>query len=172
MTVWTNDDDLKVNFGTREGTPTKAGQRGGVNHPYHIFEADIDLTDVGASAAALDNTVKIPQNAVLVKAEIQVLVEPTGTSAALDIGLMDLDGSERDYDGIIDGVTEAGLDDTVGATYVFEPDVAPDTGAVGALMGVFAAVSEPCYVSAMYTGAAFTAGRIVVRVYYTMPLSS
>ena len=169
MSTWTNDDGLKVKFGTTEATPTKAGMFGDVVRPYHIFEADIDLADVTSSAVSLDDTVRIPTGARLCKAEITVLTEPTGTSAALDVGLMQLDGTEEDYDGIIDGITEAGMDDTVGATYVFEPDVSPDTGAVGARMGIAAGVTEPCTVSVMYTGAAFTAGRVLFRLYYLIP---
>lgn len=172
MASWTNDDGLKVKLGVTEATPTKTGSYGGVAAPYNCVEADLDLADLAATATSLDDTVKFPTGAVIEKVELVVLEIADGASATLDIGLMQLDGTEENYDGLVDGATEAALDDTEGATYEYYAGSSSVAGgAAGTVIGDFNGVSEPCTLSAMYVTAAFTAGRVKIRVFYTNPLA-
>jgi hypothetical protein len=167
-TDWTNSDGLRVYFGTNEGKVSPGGEYGTMTDGgVHVLEFDLDCTDYAASSNnILDYTIKVPTNAIILKASVTVLVVPDG-GTSFDFGLMKMDGTELNYDGIIDGVTEAGLDDTEGATYVFEPDVSPDTGAVGAMVGDLNGVTEEGYPSITVAGT-FTAGRLLYRIYYSM----
>lgn len=164
--VWTNSDGLRVPFHRELGTTTKAGEFATpANGDQHVAEISIsDLTTLATGAAVMDHFVIIPAGARIEKVEIITTTAATsGGSAVLNVGLQRLDGStEIDYDGLIAAAALATFN-AVGETVSVTQG---GTGA-GALVGTTIGATYPGKVTADYDTAAFTAGAIKVKIYYS-----
>lgn len=162
--VWTNSDGLIVKFHRELGTVTKAGEFGTVSDgDQHVTELSISaMTALGTSAAVQDQHVVLPSGARIEKVEIITTTACTsGGSAVLNIGLQRLDRStELDYDGLVAALALASFN-AAGETYTMTAGV---TGA-GALVGT--ALANAGVLTADYDTAAFTAGAIKVKIYWS-----
>jgi hypothetical protein len=125
-----------------------------------------DMTDLGTTAAIQDYNVVVPKNARIEKVEVITQTAVTsGGSATLNVGLKRTDNStELDYDGLVAALALASFNSagetvalTVGST------------SAGALIGTTLAYNG--YLTVDYDTAAFTAGAIRVRVYFTRDLA-
>lgn len=168
--VWYNSDGLRVEFGTELGTPGKGGH---YRHdgPLHVLElknitlASLvdDATTVvdGFAQGILDYNNVIPTGALIEKVEVLPIVAATGTNAVLDIGVVDKDfTSNDDDDALVIALAQTALT-PVGtiATYI------QGTSGHGVLVGEV--TTKPLYVTASYDTAAFTAGAVTIRIYYS-----
>jgi len=164
MGTWTNNDGLKIYYGTDEATAGTGGEFANTDGNKHLVEVRIaamtSLTD--STQNILDDRVVIPKNARIEYVEILTTTAVTsGGSAVLDLGLQRLDRStELDYDGLLADAPIADYN-AVGETKRYQSGV---TGA-GALMGTV--LANPGYLVATYDTAAFTAGAVSIRIAYS-----
>lgn len=164
MGTWMNNDGLFIKYGDDEGRAGRGGQYADSGEPgQNVVELDITLTSLGTAAAIQSDVAFIPSGARITKVEIYTTTAATsGGSAVLNIGLQRRDRStELDYDGLIAAAALATFN-AVGETVAV--NTAGQT-AVGALVGT--TLSNSGYITADYDTAAFTAGVVKVRVYWT-----
>lgn len=161
--TWTNSDGLLVKFNSTAGTVGTGGEYE-MDGPLRVTEVKISLTGLATSAAVLDQHVIIPSGARIERIElINETAATSGGSAALNVGLQRLDRStELDYDGL---VAAAALS-TFNSAGEYN-SITPGGTAAGALMGT--TLSYPGVITADYDTAAFTAGKVIVRVYWFSP---
>lgn len=164
--VWNNSDGLIVKFHRELGTVTKAGEFGTVaDGDQHVVEMSLNpLTALTTTAGTVqDQHVIIPANARIEKVEIITVTAATsGGAATLDFGLQRLDRTtELDYDGLIAAAALTTID-TIGETTVLTKG---STGA-GALVGTTIGSNAGVLV-ARYNTAAFTAGALKIKVYWS-----
>lgn len=167
---WLNNDGLYVKLGKEEGASAKGGEYP-VRGPLKCVEVKIDLVaDAAATTAAIVGSVTgtagilIPGGVRI--EEVEVVVETAATSggaATLDVGFVDTDHSTvLDDDGLIAALALTSID-AAGEKTVLRVG---STGA-GAMIGT--TLSSPGYISVAYNTAVYTAGKVVVRVYYYNP---
>ncbi len=164
---WLNDDGLSVFFGRSEGAVSITGELNTLG-PVHCVSVTIDLDSLPTVASGdeqlQDDTLVIPQGALIEKVEILVTEETAGTNANLDIGLVKLDRStELDFNGILTAGDDFNGGTDLGALYTY----VKGTTDAGALVG--AVTAFPGLITASAETADFTAGVIKVRVYYSIP---
>lgn len=162
MGKWMNSDGLYVKYGTDEGTPTTAGTFPTMVSGQHVTELRIPaLTALTATAAIIADTTVIPSGATIAKVEVVAETAATsGGSAALNIGLSRLDRStELDYDGFVAAMALTAIDAT-GETTV----LTKGSSGAGALVGT--KLANAGVLTADYDTAVYTAGELVVRVYW------
>ena len=166
MPIVTNADGLTIKLGVSEGAPGVAGEYedgiGGVR----ILEFAVDLADAGASPTVFDENVLFDKGWLIEKVQVETTVAVTGTNATLNIGLQKTDRStELDYNGL---GTAAGLTQTALASVGTVLEYVKGTSNAGALVGTV--LAENGVLTLDYDTAAFTAGRISVRVFFSVPL--
>lgn len=156
-TSWTNPDGLVQYYGTRDVENDRTNV---LNSPGPIVtvQAMFTYADTVAPTAADTGQVFVPANAFIVDAYWQTYTAWVG-GTSWDVGLVDINGSNGDADGLWDGLPIASVN-AIGET-------APGTIATygGALVGAVAGVgANDLYLKVAATGT-FTAGaaRIVVR---------
>ncbi len=165
--TWRNADGLVVRFGKSAqldavvGKPTQFGVE-------QVFEAEIVWDRLPAFTADEAHgmiyggypNAAIPAGALIKSATLQATTAFAGTSATLSLGLVKVDGTEIDNDGLFDALAQTALD-TVGES---------NTG-TGALVGTKLAFDS--YLWATVQTATFTAGvaRLSV-VYYKPPIDA
>ncbi len=167
MAYWYNADGLDVPFGPTEGTSGRAGEYR-TNTGVRLIEVAVNLIDVGSTDGGtyLDHNVVVPKGALIEKVEVVTDVAVTGSGATLNLGLKRTDQTtELDYNGL---GTAAALTTTAMATKGTILTYILGTSNAGALVGT--ALSNNGLLVADYDTAAFTAGRITVRIYYSFPL--
>lgn len=170
-TNWMNNDGLYIRFGSNEATAGRAGEYN-VGGPLHWVEATVNLVDLPtATELILSDTVTIPNGSRIEKVTISVQTAATsGGSATLDIGLIDQDRvTELDYNGFVADLALADMSD-LGALIEFMngADSTPAGETTdGALVGT--TLTNTGYLTASASTAVFTAGVIVVRVYFYKP---
>ena len=170
MAKWINSDGLQVRFGTEEGVNKGVGEYNLLG-PSHITEITLELADCPSTGAGgvISDSVNIPAGAFIEKVWTQVVVETTGTNANLDLGLAYQHATthaitELDYNGLLAAadVFNAGTDIGLITEY------SVGTTEVGALVGTTLATTNNRYLlTANYDTAAFTAGTLLIRVYWT-----
>lgn len=156
---WRNADGLNVWFGTAEGQAQNSGE---VRSPgdLRIVEAVITLTDLTSSAAFIDTHVTIPTGARIEQVEIVTLTAATsGGSATLNIGLKGTDESTNVSDTALVNAAALTTHDTAGEKTTLT------VGSTGAGTSIGAVTSSKNYITAKYGTAAYTAGKVLVRVY-------
>lgn len=164
--TWMNSDGLYLKTGTQEAVLSAGGAYRNDGN-YHVVEVTIhDMTDLGTSAAILDDVTFVPKGARIEK--VQLVTETactSGGSAVLNVGLQRRDRStELDYDGLIAAAALSTFN-AAGETL----DLILGATGVGALVGTTLAYNG--YLTADYDTAAFTAGKVVIRVYYRFPVT-
>lgn len=161
MGTWKNNDGLYIKFDRNAAEAGKAGEFRN-DGPYHVLEVVLDdMTELGTSAAIIDDNCTLPKNARIEKVELitETAVTSSG-SGTLNVGLIRTDRTtELDYDGLI--AAEAVADfNAAGETVTYTAGAS----SAGALIGTTTA--NPGLLTADYDTADFTAGKVVIRVYY------
>ena len=162
MSTWHNSDGLFIRFGTKEAEVGVAGEYR-TPGPQRMVELTIGaLTALGTGAAIQDDTALIPKGARIERVEVITTTQATsGGSAVLNIGLIRTDRStELDYDGLVAALPLASFN-AAGETFSATAGVTYG----GALLGT--TLANNGLLTADYDTAAFTAGAIKVRVYFS-----
>lgn len=164
--TWMNSDGLYLKTGTQEAVLSTAGEYRN-DGPQHVVEVTIyDMTVLGTASAIMDDVTFVPKNARIDKVDVITDTVCTGTNAVMNVGLTRRDRSTAiDADGLVAAIPVTSLDGagettslTAGATYA------------GALIGT--TLANNGYIAADYDTAAFTAGKVTIRVYYRFPVTN
>lgn len=155
---WLNADGLYQKYGTSKADVETAGEYKtfGSNR---VIECVLDLTTLGTSPAIISDNLRFPITQQIELVEVFTETAATGTGAVLNVGLIKADRSTQlDYDGLVAGLPLTSVDTigekttlNVGSTYA------------GALIGT-ATTDVGAYLCADYDTAAFTAGKVRIRV--------
>lgn len=164
---WTNPDGLTIYFDGEEAQLANGGE-------YKTFDlsrvedVEVDLTTLTTTAAVVSRSV-FPWGKTLDKVEIIADVAATsGGSATLDVGFRRVTaGTDVDDDGAVAALPLANINVT-GETNVLTAGVTY----AGALVGTVVEADESCYITASYNTAAFTAGRIRIRLFWSKKTST
>ncbi|MDE2102790.1 MAG: hypothetical protein KGL39_36435 [Patescibacteria group bacterium] len=155
---WRNADGLDVWFGPAEGRSGLGGEEltYGDNR---VLQFVLTLTDLTSSAVAIDEHFELPKGAFIEEVDLVVLTGATGTGATLNIGLLKNDDTTNVSDtALVSAVAQTSL--TAGAVLKI---VSGGTGA-GSSIGTTTPTDLATVVTAKYATAAFTAGKVLVRV--------
>lgn len=155
---WRNSDGLNVWFGTSEGVAQSAGEVR-TNGDSRVIEQIITLTDLTTTAQYIDTHVTIPTGARIEQVEVLALTAATsGGSATLSIGLKGTDESTNVSDAaLVSALALTSIDGTGEKTTL-------TLGSTGAGTSIGAVTSTKNHITAKYTTAAFTAGKVIIRV--------
>ena len=159
---WYNSDGLYIKYGTEEAGAGTAGEYLTVG-PQQMVELTIPaMTALTTTGVIQDYNTIVPKNARIEKVELITTTACTsGGSATLDIGLIRTDTTTAyDDDGFIIAAALT-THDAAGETTVFTVG----STAAGAFIGT--TLANNGYLVASYNTAAYTAGAIKVRIYYT-----
>lgn len=167
---WYNADGLYIKFGVEEATPGKVAnyRTAGPQQMLEIYLDETTLKGLSATAGAtvLDYNAVLPKNARIEK--VEVIAQKAATSsgaAALNIGLIRTDlSTELDYNGLVAALALTAIDAAGETTSL----VVGSSGA-GALIGT--TLANNGYLVADYDTAAYTAGELRIRVYFTRDLT-
>lgn len=165
---WINSDGLKVYFGTDQARAQRGGEYSVLNGGRHVVEVVIDLTTLSTTnqTIVVDNVI-IPNGAFIETVTVNATVAATSSgNGTIDIGLVDQDFStEIDFNGLVAAMVKGSVDLigeantlTAGVTYA------------GALVGT--KITNSGYLVANLNTAAYQAGKIVVRIFYSTPLAA
>lgn len=165
MAEWINNDGLRIQIGVSEAEVTRSGEQA-MNDGRRIFETVIDLANLGSSTALLEDTRTTVLPSGLRIDEIQVINETAATSggsATLNLGLVRQDATTTyDADGFLAAAPLADFN-LAGETLIYRIGT---TGA-GAFIGT--TLANAGFLVADYDTAAFTAGRLLVRIIGHVP---
>lgn len=156
---WRNADGLDVWFGTAEGQSGLGGEQVTLGDN-RVQEFVLTLTDLTSSAQYLDEHFELPKGAFIEQVELVVLTAATGSSSTLSIGLSESDDSTNISDTALVSALALSSINTAG------DKVTLNVGSTSVGSSVGTALSVNGLVTAKYGTAAFTAGKIAVRVYY------
>lgn len=167
MGQWINSDGLVVRLGTTEAEVTRWGQISDGGSTL-IWEGSIDLVNLGSASAILEDAqdVVFPSGIMTFEVTVGTEIAATGTGATLNLGLIKQDrtsvGSATGF------LSAAPLTDfaTVGSLKKYAVGV---TG-IGGYAGV--STTYAGVLCADYDTAAFTAGRIWIRIAAEVPRPS
>lgn len=162
---WINADGLLVKFGTEEGQTTSNGEYR-TTGPLRMVEYTLDLTTLGSSATVISYHSLIEKNARIEKVEIEVFTAATsGGSATLNIGV-----KKTDYSTDV-GTADVGLVSALALSNINTAGqlVTLTAGSSGAGGLIGTTPGQVGVLTVKYGTAAFTAGRIAVRVYWSNP---
>ena len=162
--TWVNSDGLTVRFGLEQAAVAKVGRVSTAGEDQQVV-ALINGVDVPSTDAPLSIYTGIPQNAVIVNAELYVTTAFAGTNATLDIGLWSDDGDGTytvvDKDGLFAQIATTALDTLNGAD-----DYAVGAGALVGTRPTAVTGGRDFLISCAYNTAAFTAGVATLVVTY------
>lgn len=158
---WLNSDGLYVKYGTEEATPGILGEYRSTG-PLRQFEIILNLTTLASTDTILDYTTFLPKDAFIEKVEIETKTSSTsGGSATLSVGLYKSDSTTAiSATGLVSDLALA----TIGNAGTLTTLTLGSTGA-GAKIG--STPGFPAFISAKYGTAAFTAGVVAIRVYWS-----
>lgn len=165
--TWTNADGLYLKTGTDEGALSNAGAFRN-DGPYHVAELTLfDLTDLGTARTIFDDVTIFPKGARVERVDIVTETAVTSSgSGVLNVGLVRTDRSTTyDDDGFIAALPVASFN-AVGETVSFTAGVQYG----GAFLGT--TLANAGLFVADYDTADFTAGKVVIRVYYRFPVTN
>ncbi len=155
---WYNNDGLYVKFGTEEATAAVLGEvrTSAVNRE---LVATIDLTALASTDTILDFSTYLPSDAFIEAVTVETLVSATsGGSATLSVGLYKSDTSTAiSATAIVAAMTLSAIDNA-GTRNILT------LGSTGAGAKIGSTPGFPALVSAKYGTAAFTAGKVSVRI--------
>lgn len=167
MATWTNADGLTIYYGADAATLGNGGEYKTFDRS-RVIDVEIDLTTLTANPAVISR-VHFPHGKTLDKVEVITDVAATsGGSAVLNVGFYKTDGTTAvDADGAVAALPVANINVagetntlTAGVTYA------------GALVGTVVEADEVTVISADYDTAAFTAGRVRLRFYWSKKTST
>lgn len=157
---WSNQDGLQVYFGTTEGTAGLGGEYKNIG-PTRIQEFTLLLTDLTTNAQYLDQHFELPKGALLEQVEVETLVAATsGGAATLNIGLKQSDQVTNISDTAVVNALALASFSTVGTKLVL------NVGSTGAGSSIGVALTVNGLLTAKWGTAAFTAGKVIVRLVY------
>lgn len=161
-TNWHNSDQLYIKFGPNEATPAKVGSLKTFG-PVRTIEFTLLLTALTDAAAIVDDHIKLPKYAQVETIEIVNEVAATsGGSATLRIGQIDADrASNGDDDSFVADAALATFNAAGERNLIV-------SGGTGAGVGFGPIFSKSVYLTASYETAAFTAGKLKVRLNYRL----
>ena len=164
--VWMDNTGLRQEYGLEQVIPQVAGEYKTFG-PQRLIELKLDLTTMVTTPGTMINgtsSVFFPAGFTIDRVEVEATVAATGSSSTLNLGLVRTDTTtEIDFDGILALAPLANMD-TTGETVTYSKGV---TGA-GALVGTTVG-SNPGYLVANWGTAAFSAGVVTIRIYYSKP---
>lgn len=179
MTVWTNNDGLKVKFGKDEAALVTGGAFNMGGTALNVVELKVAGTNVSSTAGTIPGRsdgvigLTIPSGVMLASVELfaERAVTSAGGNATLSVGLKKNDDTEYDYDGLVaaldvDSATDGTGLGTIGNRIV----ITQGSTGNGALLGTV--TTQEGYLCLNYATEALTAGVIVVRVSYYRPHST
>lgn len=164
MAIWNNADGLRIKIGGSEANVTQGGE---YNHTgfWHEIEVRFNATTLVAGSALLEPGIIIPRGARI--DEVEVVAETpvtSGGAATLNVGLIRLDNTTPiAATGLVAGLALANLSSS-GEKTVLRPEVT----SAGSLVGT--TLANPGRFVADYDTAAYTAGAILVRVRFYVPI--
>lgn len=158
---WYNSDGILVKYGTEEATPSTAGHYV-TTGPQRMAEFDVTLTGLADAAAIADDYIVLPEGALIEKIDVVVKTAATsGGSAVLDVGIIDLDRSSNgDDDALIAALALTSID-AIGDVVELIQGGTSHGASVGTVL------TGPVLVTASYDTAAFTAGVVSIRIFYS-----
>jgi len=177
--VWTNNDNLRVKFGTEEATLTTGGDFNMGGTPLNVAELKVLGNTVTSVAGTIPGRslgtegILIPKGVILASVELfaEAAVTSAGGSATLDIGLKKVDDTQLDYDGLVVSLdVDSATDGTGLGTIGNRIFLTQGSTANGALLGTI--TTDAGYLCLNYAGEAITGGVIVIRVSYYRPHST
>ena len=168
-TNWFNSDGLLVKYGTNEATPGVAGTfgEGGNVGNLMILEVRLPLlTSLTAVDTIQEESVFLPKNIRVEKVEVVADVAATsGGAATLSVGLVKTDRTTVvGANALLNAVALADINAT-GNIKTYSVGVA----GVGTLVGAATVGTTQAYLTARWTGAAYTAGAVTVRIFFKNP---
>lgn len=166
--TWDNSDGLHVYFGKSEAVVTRGGEFE-LTTGRHLTEVFLDLTALAADANEyiIADNVTIPNGALIETVELMVTKVTAGTNATLDLGLVDQDRStEIDFDGLLTNSTTTWHTGVIGTIVTYDTN----TSGNGALVGT--KLTNTGLLTASWDTAAFTAGTLRIRIYWSVPLAA
>lgn len=160
---WMDNTGLYQEWGVEQATNSKGGEYRN-NGNLREIELKINLATLTESETILDNNITMPSGVRIAGIKVQT-VTAAATGAAIDLGLIRTDRTtEVDYDGLLAAFPTA----TMNAANETSNFTVPNTAEAGALVGT--TTSNPAHFTCSRTTAtAFTAGQIIVTVYYFRP---
>lgn len=162
--VWFNPDGLYQKFQRDAGLVTTGAVQVEATGGRTVIELVIDATTLTSVAGTVifDNIVFPKEGWV---EQVQTIVDvacSTASSPTFDLGLVQLDRTtEIDFNGFVAAAAATTLDE-INETTTYNKV----TGAGGALLGTD--VAHPGYICANYNTAAFTTGKIRVKIFYRL----
>lgn len=164
---WKNADGLNVYFNKSKGEATRWGEEDVPGTNKRMTQGTIDLTLLSATDSTIvAENVVLPKGALIEQIEIITLKESTGVNSNLNLGLIKLDDTAYDLDGLLAAGDDFNGGTDLGKVYSY---VVGTTDA-GAVVGTV--LTEACRIVAGADTAVFTAGIIQVRITWERPLTT
>jgi hypothetical protein len=162
MGTWLDPDGLFRKIGTDKATPNKAGEYKTYGGMRTIEILNLDLTTLTTTPVIISDQTFYPKLKVDSVEVLTNTAATTGTSAALDIGLIQTDRTTVvDADGILDSLAVTAIS-AAGEKTITSGD--PAAGGVGAFAAT--APTVPGYITAATSTGTFTAGNVTIRIHY------
>lgn len=162
--TWVNSDGLTVRFGNEQAAVAKTGRVSTAGEDQQLVVL-INGVDVPTADAPISIYSGIPQNAIILSAELYVTTAFVGAGATLDVGLWSDDGDGTytvvDDDGLIAALATTSMDTLNGAD-----DYQTGGGALVGLRPTAVTGGRDFLVSYGYNTAAFTAGVATLVIKY------
>lgn len=162
MGTWMNNDGLFIKLGTSEAAQGVAGEyrTGG---PTRMDEVTLTMTSLTTGPAIVDDNVFLPAGARIEKVEVVTTTASTGATAVLNVGLMRTDRSTVTAAGGLVAAMPLATVDTAGETTVLT------VGATSAGTLIGTTLANVNYICADWDTAAFTAGKVLIRIFWSNP---
>jgi len=163
--TWLNNDGLYIKYGRKMDTQARAGEYE-LDGPNHVTEVVLNLAQLTAAAQIIDDTVSIPANARIARVEVVTDTVAAGVGAVLNVGIIDQDRSTViDADGFVAALPTASMDAAGETTVLYV-----GTSYAGSSIGV--TNNNAGLITADYDTAAFTQGKVVVRIFWYVPVTA
>jgi len=174
--LWTNKDGLGVGFGTHSEDNQIAGcyqgENGEVTTVLEIDLASLLTTATGVSYPGGPQSHVIPRGSIILRGEVQTLVQPVGAGGDFNIGTWSRGLTTEVVDianGLVDALLVAELQ-TVGSVSILDGAMIADSA--DSDLAVAGAVSNSDVIITAEFDTVFTAGRLRVTVTYRPPTGS
>lgn len=161
-----DNSGLYVKIGTEVATPQAGGEYNNLGALRQVEIVISDMTKITTTDAIIIGTdnITFPKGVKIEKVAVIVDTAATGASAALNIGFV-----AQDRTTVV--ATDAILSGALGTTMTIGQELTytKSTATTGSQVGTGVATLAPYYLSYKWTGGAFTAGAIRVRIDYYRP---